>query len=116
MMGSEVIIVPILFGVIFGIIYLFFSTRNKERMAMIEKGVGAELFNKGARKTAPIWKVFILNVAVLMMGIGAGTLIGMIVDEGLGFYSDGLYPGIIFLCGGISLLVGFNMTKKLDKE
>ena len=117
MMGSEVIIVPILFGVIFGIIYLFFSTRNKERMALIEKGIGAEIFfSKKDRKTAPIWKVFILNVAVLMMGIGAGTLIGMIVDEGLGFYSDGLYPGIIFLCGGISLLAGFNMTKKLDKE
>ena len=60
-MGSEVIIVPILFGVIFGIIYLYFSTRNKERMALIEKGIGADIFNKGKRSTAPGWKVFILN-------------------------------------------------------
>ena len=60
-MGSEVIIVPILFGVIFGIIYLYFSTRNKERMALIEKGIGADIFNKGKQSTAPGWKVFILN-------------------------------------------------------
>ncbi|MFT7499315.1 MAG: hypothetical protein ACI8QP_001918, partial [Porticoccaceae bacterium] len=32
-MGSEVIIVPIIFGILFGIVYLFFTTRNKERMA-----------------------------------------------------------------------------------
>lgn len=115
-MGSEVIIVPIIFGIFFGIVYLFFTTRNKERMALIEKGIGAEIFNKGARKTAPIWKVLILNLAVLMMGIGAGTLIGMIIDSVLGFYSDGLYPGIIFLTAGIALFVGFNLTKNLDKE
>ena len=116
MMGSEVIIVPILFGVLFGIVYLFFSTRNKERMALIEKGIGAEIFNKGARKTAPIWKVFILNVAVLMMGIGVGIFIASILHYNLGVDEDVAYPGTIFLMAGIGLFVGFNMTKNLDKE
>ncbi len=37
-MGSEVIILPVIFGVIFAIAYLYFSTRNKERLALIEKG------------------------------------------------------------------------------
>jgi len=116
MMGSEVIIVPILFGVLFGIVYLFFSTRNKERMALIEKGIGAEIFfSKKDRKTAPIWKVLILNISVLLMGIGAGIFIATIIDA-YTTIGDSVYPGTIFLTAGIGLFVGFNLTKNLDKE
>ncbi|MFK5878979.1 MAG: hypothetical protein QM478_05725 [Flavobacteriaceae bacterium] len=115
-MGSEVIIVPILFGVIFGIIYLFFSTRNKERMALIEKGIGAEIFfSKKDRKTAPIWKVFILNLAVLLMGIGVGIFIATILDH-FTTLDGGIYPATIFTTAGIGLFVGFTLTKNLDKE
>jgi ABC-type Fe3+-siderophore transport system permease subunit len=114
-MGSEVIIVPIIFGILFGIVYLFFTTRNKERMALIEKGIGAEIFNKGNRKTAPVWKVFILNLALLLMGIGLGTLLASIIDHVTTLDEDALYPGIIFLTAGTGLLAGFYMTKNLDK-
>lgn len=113
-MGSEVIIVPILFGVIFGIIYLFFSTRNKERMALIEKGIGADIFNKGDRKTAPIWKVFILNLALLLMGIGIGIFIATILDNYTSL-GESVYPATIFTTAGVALFAGFNMTKNLDK-
>lgn len=113
-MGSEVIIVPILFGVIFGVIYLFFSTRNKERMALIEKGIGADIFNKGNRQTAPIWKVFILNLSLLLMGIGIGIFIATILDNYTSL-GESVYPAIIFTTAGIGLFVGFNMTKNLDK-
>lgn len=113
-MGSDVIIIPILFGVIFGVIYLFFSTRNKERMALIEKGIGAEIFNKGNRQTAPIWKVFILNVALLLMGIGIGIFIATILDH-YTLLGDSIYPATIFTTAGIGLFAGFNLTKNLDK-
>ena len=33
-----------LFIVIFGVFYLYFSSRNKERLALIEKGADAEIF------------------------------------------------------------------------
>ena len=46
-MGSEVIIIPIIFGVILAIAYLYFSTRNKERLALIEKGADASIFVRG---------------------------------------------------------------------
>lgn len=115
-MGSEVIIVPIVFGIFFGIVYLFFSTRNKERMALIEKGVGAEIFNRGNRRTAPVWKVFILNVAVLLMGIGVGIFIASILHSVLGIDQDVAYPGTIFLMAGVGLFTGFTLTKNLDKE
>jgi ABC-type Fe3+-siderophore transport system permease subunit len=114
-MGSEVIIVPIIFGILFGIIYLFYTTRNKERMALIEKGIGAEIFNKGKRQTAPVWKVFILNLALILMGIGVGTLLASIIDHVTTLDEDAIYPGIIFLTAGIGLFAGFKMTNNLDK-
>ena len=114
-MGSEVIIVPIIFGILFGIVYLFFSTRNKERMALIEKGVGADIFNKGKRQAAPVWKVFILNFALLLMGIGVGTFIAGLVDQYTDIGDFGV-PATIFTTAGIALFIGFNLTKNLDKE
>ena len=58
-----------LFAAIFGIFYLHYTTRNKERMALIEKGGDASMFfSKRKRRTAPVWKVLTLNLAVLLMG------------------------------------------------
>ncbi|HEX9826232.1 MAG TPA: hypothetical protein VGA80_06505, partial [Flavobacteriaceae bacterium] len=65
----EALIVFIIFGSVFAIAYLYFSTRNKERLALIEKGADASIFVRGKQHTAPIWKVFILNLALLLIGI-----------------------------------------------
>ena len=46
-MGSEVIIMPIMLAVLFGIVYLYYSTRHKERLALIDKGVDATIFMEG---------------------------------------------------------------------
>ena len=116
-MGSELIIVPIMFGIIFGIFYLHYSTRNKERLALIEKGADASIFVKGKREhAAPIWKVLTLNIALLLMGIGIGIFIAAILHYNLGVDKDVAYPGTIFLMAGIGLFTGFTMSKKLDKE
>ncbi len=118
----EAILIPIsMFVVIFGIFYLHYSTRNKERLALIEKGADASIFfsAKAAQKksSVPIWKIFILNVAVLLIGIGIGTFLGAIlkaytvIDEEVG------YTGSIFLMAGLGLFIGFTLSKKLvEKE
>ena len=115
-MGSELIIIPIIFGALFGVFYLYFSTRNKERLALIEKGADASIFMKGRQHTAPIWKVLILNLALLLMGIGIGVFIATIIDQYSSLDSDAIYPATIFTMAGVGLFVGFNMTKNLDKE
>jgi hypothetical protein len=115
-MGSELIIIPIIFGAIFGVFYLYFSTRNKERLALIEKGADASIFVRGKQHAAPIWKVFILNTALLFMGIGAGTFLASVLDEFTTLDNDAVYPAVIFFMAGIGLFIGFNMTKNLDKE
>jgi len=115
-MGSELIIIPIIFGAIFGVFYLYFSTRNKERLALIEKGADASIFMKGKQSTAPIWKVLILNLALLLMGIGLGTFLASLFDNYTTLDEDAIYPATIFFMAGVGLFVGFNMTKNLDKE
>ena len=115
-MGSELIIILVIFGAIFGVFYLYFSTRNKERLALIEKGADASIFMKGKQQAAPIWKVLILNLALLLMGIGIGIFIASILHYNLGVDDDVAYPGTIFLMAGIGLFAGFTMTKNLDKE
>jgi hypothetical protein len=112
-MGGEIIIVLCIFGCLFGIAYLHYSTRNKERLALIEKGVEAGIF-KQSKETAPIWKVLILNLALLLMGIGLGILFSLMLQEAVG-YNDALYPGVIFLMAGAGLLTGFFLTRKLIK-
>ena len=112
----EELLIPIsFFGTIFGMVYLYLSTRNKERLALIEKGADASIFMRGRSHSAPIWKVLILNLALLLMGIGAGIFVASILYHNLGVAEDAAYPGTIFLTAGIALFVGFNMTKNLDK-
>ncbi len=115
-MGSEVIIIPAIFGVLFGIYYLFISARNKERMALIEKGADASIFYSSKEKrVTPIWKVLVLNISLLLMGIGIGIFLAGILTEVIGVKDDIAEPGTIFLMAGAGLFVGFNMTKNLDK-
>jgi len=113
----EALIVFIIFGTLFAIAYLFFSTRNKERLALIEKGADASIFVRGKREhAAPIWKVLILNLALLLMGIGLGTFIASVLENYTTLEEGPLYVGTIFLMAGLGLFTGFKLTHNLDKE
>jgi flagellar biosynthesis protein FliQ len=109
----EIAILAIIFGSIFGVFYLYFSTRNKERMALIEKGADASIFGRGKRHAAPIWKVLVLNLAFLFMGIGLGVLIASILEAYTVIHEEALYPAIIFMMAGLGLYLGFVQTNKL---
>lgn len=114
----EEILIPIsMFMLIFGIVYLYLSTRNRERLALIEKGVEASIFMRGRDSSgnSPFWKIFILNISLLLMGIGTGVFIALLLTTFTKLNSDGVYPACIFLMAGVGLFVGYNMTKKLDK-
>lgn len=118
----EGILIPIsMFIVIFGIYYLHYSTRNKERLALIEKGADASIFfsDKAVQKrsSVPIWKVLILNMSVLLMGIGSGVFIGAILEAYTVIEEEVGFTGSIFLMAGLGLFVGFSLSKKLvEKE
>jgi flagellar biosynthesis protein FliQ len=104
------------FIVVFGIVYLFLSTRNKERLALIEKGADAGIFIKGKQSGTSLGKLIILNLALLLMGIGVGVFIALLLTAYTRLDRDTIYPATIFMMAGLGLFIGFYMTKKLEKE
>ena len=114
-MGGEIIFAAIFFGTIFGVFYLYYSTRNKERLALIEKGADASIFYQGRRSGVPMWKILVLNIALLLVGIGLAVFIAAFLNE-LGLDEDVAYPGTIFLMAGLGLFAGFSLTKKLAEN
>lgn len=111
------IIIFIISATIFAIAYLYFSTRNKERLALIEKGADASIFIKGKKEpSSPVWQILTLNFALLLIGIGAGIVLGGLIKANFNVEGEIAMPGSIFLLAGVGLLTGFFITKKLDKE
>jgi len=103
-----------LFATIFGILYMFYTTRNKERMALIEKGADASLFNTGkeGRKFTITWGKFTLKIGMLAMGIALGIIAGSI------FYNAGImaeeisFSSMIFFFGGLSLVLFYIIDRE----
>jgi hypothetical protein len=114
------ILVPIFgmmttFGCIFGIIYIIFMTRNRERMAMIEKGIGAELFNTTPKARFTYWA---LKLGLLILGIGIGLAVAVFVAPIFQNPMDKniVYWAFILSFGGLGLIGSFIIERKMIKE
>jgi flagellar biosynthesis protein FliQ len=114
-MNGDILVPMSLFLAAFGVVYLYLSTRNKERLALIEKGADASIFMNSRQSGSSFYKVILLNLALLLMGIGIGVFIALILATYTSLNEEALYPATIFTMAGASLFVGFNMTKKLEK-
>ncbi|RLD62417.1 MAG: hypothetical protein DRI95_13115 [Bacteroidetes bacterium] len=105
------ILVPIsLFASIVLILWLFLSIRNKERMALIEKGADANLF-KSKSKPFPV-----LKLGMFITGIGLGILFGNIIAVNTPLEEETAYFSMIFLFAGISLIISHLLEKKTTKS
>jgi len=112
-MAQPILITLIIFSSIFGIIFTFLSTRNKERLALIENGADARLFNSGKKYS---FGQFILSISLLAIGIGAGILFGALFRQN-GMEDGVAFSACIFIGGGIGLMVSFFINRKLvEKE
>jgi hypothetical protein len=102
------------FATVFGIVYLFLTTRSKERMALIEKGADASLFNTGKEKGSSIWNwsKFTLKMGMLAMGIAAGILAGAFLSSSSVIDQHSAYPAMIFFFGGLSLVLFYLIDRK----
>ena len=96
-----------LFLLIFGIVYL----RNREKMAMIERGMDPRLQidNAGSRN-------YILTAGMLMIGGGIGLFLAYILEWSL-MLNDAapIYFGMISFFGGLGLLSAYLIEKKAPK-
>lgn len=102
------------FATVFGIMYVYYNTRNKERMALIEKGADASLFNTGIEgKRSFSWGKFSLKTGMLFIGIGLGIIAGAIL-ESAEVFPDAVagYFSMIFVFGGLALVLFYLIEKK----
>lgn len=104
--GIAIIAMISFWGTIAFIGYLFFSTRNRERMALIEKGQDARIFMTPRRQGISLT----LRIALFAIGVAAGilggeTLRALGMDEGVAF------PAMIFMGAGLGLFAAYMMDE-----
>lgn len=102
-----------LFATVFGIMYVFYTTRHKERLALIEKGADASLFNTGKEGQSFInWSKLTLKIGMLGIGIALGIIAGMVFDQLDVFDPEPMYTAMVFLFGGLSLVAFYIIDRK----
>jgi len=114
-MNAEILIPLSMFLCIFGIMYVFFTTRNKERLSMIEKGFDPAMFHtkKGPSNSNGNMS---MRIGIFLIGIALGILTGNILTETTTLQEEVAYLSMMFLFGGSSLVIYYvAIEKKLPK-
>lgn len=113
---AEEVIIPIVsiigfFGSIILFVYLFFSSRHKERMALINAGKDATLFNtnpSGSGKVA-------LKFGLVGFMIGVGILLGHLMERA-GLPGVVAYFSMIMMLGSFGLIIYYMYFQKQDQK
>ena len=111
-MADNILVPLIVFATIFGIVYVFLTTRNKERLSLIEKGADASLFNSNRKF---LWKNFTLSSGMLLVGIGVGIMFGALLSKSIPLEEGVAYPMSIFTFAGLSLIIYYFVARKMSK-
>jgi len=90
------------------LIYLFFMTRHKQRIALLEHGKEARVFGtiRNQKET--------LKFGMLAIGVGIGVLAGYFLEE-IGLEEEPAYFSMILIIGGAAL-IAFYLMDKNSKE
>ena len=92
------------FAVVYGIFHLY--VRRKERLALIDKGLTAAIFNSESNVSPS------LKYGIFFIGIAIGFLMGEILSKTTQMEEGIAYLSMIFLFGGIGLVVYYFIAKK----
>lgn len=105
----EGIFVPIgFFLAIFAVLYVYWTTRTKERLALIEKGADASIFKTEPSKYALLkWGIFLIGLSI---GVITGFALANVINEVVAFFT------MIFFFGGVGLIVAHFVTNALAKK
>jgi hypothetical protein len=99
------------FGSLFGVLYFYFTTRNRERLALIEKNADPALF-----KVEPtnVFKKFSIKIGMLFIGGGFGVLVGNILTVSTRLEEPVAYISMIFMFAGAGLILSYFVARKVD--
>ena len=111
-----------LFASAFGIFYIYFVTRNKERMISMENGIEMPALKerpvKAPRERRGSNSVkFTLKFGMFLIGLGVGFVIAVFLQNAV---SDEAFPlaviGTVFIFGGLGLVSGYLIGMGIDKK
>ena len=89
--------------------FFYHKSKHEERKLLIEKGINPEEFSK----TTQYFKFFWFKLGMVVMGLGLGLfVIALLVNLHLIGQSDAIYPGILCLCGGGSLVIANYLAQR----
>lgn len=103
-MAAEILIPISMFTCMFGVLYVFLTTRNKERLAMIDKGADPSIFAQ--RKTR-----IGIKLGLLAIGVALGILMGQMVTHFTSMNEEPAVTSMIFLFSGVGLVVEHFLAK-----
>lgn len=108
---QPVLILSVIFGSILGIVYL--SNRKKERMMVIERGLDPDKYLCNKVSTGQS-----LKYGLLLIGVALGILIGNVLSGTESFVDvpEAAYFSMIFLFGGLALVISHFLVKKQINE
>jgi hypothetical protein len=98
------------FGSLFGVAYFYYTTRNRERLALIEKNADPSIF-----KVEPvnILRKFSIKLGMLFMGGGLGVLVGNILTVTTRLEEPVAYLSMIFMFAGAGLVASYFVARKI---
>ncbi len=109
MQAGEIIIPITLFISTAVTLILFRKFTNDERLALIEKGMDANIFTRKTKFSFPA-----IKIGLLLVGAGLGIFVGSIFEGFMG-EDAATFSGILFF-GGLGLFVSFFIEQKLGKK
>lgn len=106
-MGGEIFIMISMFGFMAFVAYLYFNTRHKERMALIDSGKDAGLFK--TKQDPQYMSALKWGLMLLCLGIGAG--LGAFLDISLNHDGPFFTLPLLLGSGGAGLIIYYTIAK-----
>jgi hypothetical protein len=107
-METEFLIPISFFAMVYGIVYIL--VRRKERMALVQKGVDASIFDSPAKAPTD------LKWGLLLIGIGVGILLGKVLAVYTTLNEEPAFFSMICLFGGIGLIIYHFIANRMEKK
>lgn len=100
-------------AVLITFLYLYFSTRHKERMALIESGRDAKIF----KEERPRYGTNSLKFGLFFVFVGVGLFTGIMIEtQGLDVPEASVTIPLVLISAGAALLVYYRLVREHVEE